>query len=142
MCAQSVVVLARQLSKRYGELEAVRAISFEIQAGECFGFLGVNGAGKTTTMKMIYCRIGRTAGDLLVLGMDPAREALQIKQRLGVVAQENALDPELSVIENLLLYASFFSITGKAARARADELLELIVLPEKRSRRSGSSPAE
>ena len=127
MCAiSSVVVNARSLTKRYGNLEAVRGIDFAISSGECYGFLGVNGAGKTSTMKMIYCRINRTSGELTVLGMDTARHASRIKQRLGVVAQENALDPELDVVQNLLLYASFFGIVGAAARRKASELLELV----------------
>lgn len=126
MCAASTIVRARSLTKRYGQMEAVRGIDFSIEAGECFGFLGVNGAGKTTTMKMIYCRIARTSGELSVLGLDTAREAMRIKQRLGVVAQENALDPELTVLENLLLYSSFFGVTGSAARKKAGELLELV----------------
>jgi lipooligosaccharide transport system ATP-binding protein len=128
MCAALEVVRARSLTKRYGEVAAVGGIDFEIGAGECFGFLGVNGAGKTTTMKMIYCRIARTSGELCVLGMDPSRDASAIKSRLGVVAQENALDPELTVLENLLLYASFFDITGAGARRRAAELLDLLNL--------------
>ncbi|MBV8203759.1 MAG: ABC transporter ATP-binding protein, partial [Candidatus Eremiobacteraeota bacterium] len=131
MCAQNTVVYARSLTKRYAEVEAVRGIDFAIHAGECYGFLGVNGAGKTSTMKMIYCRVARTAGELLVLGMDPARDASRIKQRLGVVAQENALDPELNVEENLLLYASFFGITGNGARDRARELLDLLAISAK-----------
>jgi lipooligosaccharide transport system ATP-binding protein len=131
MCALSPVVHARSLAKRYGETQAVRGIDFSIWPSECFGFLGVNGAGKTTTMKMIYCRIARTSGELLVLGLDPAKDAVEIKQRLGVVAQENELDPELSVLENLLLYASFFGIGGAKARTRARELLELMSLSGK-----------
>ena len=133
MCAQTTVpvVHARSLTKKYGDIEAVRGIDFTIQPGECYGFLGVNGAGKTSTMKMIYCRVERTSGELLVLGMDPSHDAARIKQRLGVVAQENALDPELNVEENLLLYASFFGITGTPARVRARELLELLAIAAK-----------
>ncbi len=131
MCAASSVVVAHALTKRYGQIEAVRGIDFSINGGECYGFLGVNGAGKTSTMKMIYCRIARTSGELSVLGMDPSRDASRIKQRLGVVAQENALDPELNVTENLLLYASFFGITGATARRKAEELLELVSISGK-----------
>ncbi|HLW37583.1 MAG TPA: ABC transporter ATP-binding protein [Candidatus Eremiobacteraceae bacterium] len=131
MCALSDVVVAGDLTKRYGQFEAVRGISFAIRAGECFGFLGVNGAGKTTTMKMIYCRIARTSGTLDVLGLDAATHAQAIKQRIGVVAQENALDPELTALENLLLYASFFGISGRRARAKAAELLESLSLTGK-----------
>jgi lipooligosaccharide transport system ATP-binding protein len=133
MCASRAVVFAQSLTKRYGTVEAVRGIDFSISAGECYGFLGVNGAGKTTTMKMIYCRINRSAGELLVLGMDPLSEAMRIKSHLGVVAQENALDPELTALENLLLYASFFGITGSVARERAAGLLELLNLTGKES---------
>lgn len=125
------VVVARQLTKRYGRLEAVRAIDFDIQKGECFGFLGVNGAGKTTTMKMIYGRIARSSGQLDVLGLDTATHANEIKGRIGVVAQENALDPELTALENLLLYASFFGITGAQARRKSAELMELLSLSGK-----------
>jgi lipooligosaccharide transport system ATP-binding protein len=131
MCASTSIVNACSLTKRYGHIEAVRGIDFSISAGECYGFLGVNGAGKTSTMKMIYCRISRTSGELRVLGMDPARDSSRIKQQLGVVAQENALDPELDVIENLRLYASFFGVTGAAARRKADELLELVAISGK-----------
>ncbi len=131
MRALSNVVVAENLTKRYGQVEAVRGISFAIKAGECFGFLGVNGAGKTTTMKMIYCRTARTSGTLDVLGLDAAKHAQAIKQRIGVVAQENALDPELTAFENLLLYASFFGIRGTAARAKGSQLLELVSLTGK-----------
>jgi lipooligosaccharide transport system ATP-binding protein len=124
-------VFASGLSKRYGALEAVRAIDFAIAPQECFGFLGVNGAGKTTTMKMIYCRIARSAGELRVLGLDTERAPLQIKQRIGVAAQESALDPELTVSENVLRYASFFGIGGAKAQAKCDTLLRLMSLDGK-----------
>ena len=124
-------VVARGLTKRYGTLEAVRGIDFTIAQRTCFGFLGVNGAGKTTTMKMMYCRIARTAGELAVLGMDAADHAKDIKRRIGVVVQETALDPELSVIENLMLYAAFFGITGDVARRRSRELLDFVALEGK-----------
>lgn len=125
------VVVARALSKRYGRVEAVRAIDFAIAPRECYGFLGVNGAGKTTTMKMIYCRIARTSGELEVFGMDAARHAQRIKRRIGVVVQETTLDPELTVRENLLLYASFFGIRGAGAREKAAQLLGFMGLDGK-----------
>ena len=124
-------VSARGLTKRYGDVIAVRSIDFAIAARECFGFLGVNGAGKTTTMKMIYCRTGRTSGLLDVLGMDTATHAADIKRRIGVVTQDNALDPELTTYENILVYASFFDISAKSARHKADRLLELLSLQGK-----------
>jgi len=121
-------VSANGLTKRYGSLEAVRGISFAIAPSECYGFLGRNGAGKTTTMKMIYCRIARTSGTLDVLGLDAARNAHEIKSRIGVVTQDNALDQELSVMENLLVYGSFFGLRREEAEKRARSLLTMMSL--------------
>src|SRR3954454_22441685 len=125
-------VLARGLVKRYGELEAVRGIDFEVPARACFGFLGPNGAGKTTTMRMISCGSPVTAGDLRVMGMDPATSARDIKRRTGVLPQEYNLDEEVSVLENLVIYARYFDIHPRVSRPRAEELLEFMQLTEKR----------
>ncbi|HZV77985.1 MAG TPA: ABC transporter ATP-binding protein [Candidatus Binatus sp.] len=124
-------VEARDLTKRYGDFEAVRAIDFTIARQECFGFLGVNGAGKTSTMKMIYCRTTKTSGRLDVFGMDAAAHPREIKSRIGVVTQDNALDPELTAAENVMVYASFFGITGNAARAKCSALLRTMNLEGK-----------
>ena len=128
---ENAAVRAESLSKRYGSLEAVRGISFSIAPRECYGFLGRNGAGKSTTMKMIYCRVARTAGTLDVLGMDAADNAARIKGRIGVVTQDNALDQELTVLENLLVYASLFGIGGAAATERSERLLAMMSLQGK-----------
>ena len=126
-----IVVEAQGLTKTYGPVEAERGIDFLVHAGERFGFLGVNGAGKTTTMKMIYCRIARTAGSLRVFGLDSSAYPMDIKRRIGVVAQESAIDPELSVNENMLLYAAFFAMSGARARVKAEELLRFVGLDGK-----------
>jgi len=102
-------VVARSLVKRYGSFEAVRGIDFEVAHRECFGFLGPNGAGKTTTMKMISCSSPPSGGMLEVMGL-PVTRARDIKRRLGVVPQENNLDEEVSVVENLVIYARYFDI--------------------------------
>jgi lipooligosaccharide transport system ATP-binding protein len=128
-------VLATDLWKRYGTLEAVRGISFSILPRECYGFLGRNGAGKTTTMKMIYCRTPRTSGTLEVLEMDAAAHPEKIKARIGVVTQDNALDQELTVMENLLVYASFFNLTADQANSRARRLLSMMSLEGKENAR-------
>ncbi|MGH2483661.1 MAG: ABC transporter ATP-binding protein, partial [Candidatus Limnocylindria bacterium] len=99
--------------------------------GEAFGFLGPNGAGKTSTMPMIACTSPITDGTLTVLGMDPQRDGSRIKARLGVVPQLNNLDAELTVRENLLMYARYFDIPGEVARKRAEELLEFVQLTER-----------
>src|SRR5438034_6735816 len=111
-------VIARGLIKRYGELEAVRGIDFEVSSQECFGFLGPNGAGKTTTMRMISCASPVTAGELTVLGLEPATSARDIKRRAGVLPQEYNLDEEVSVLENLVIYARYFDIPPRVSTPR------------------------
>ena len=125
------LVHARQLTKRFKTFTAVDAVSFEVQTGESFGFLGPNGAGKTSTMRMIACASPVSEGELSVIGMDPRTQASQIKARLGVVPQTDNLDTELTVLENLLMYARYFDIEGRLARTRAEELLDFVQLSER-----------
>jgi lipooligosaccharide transport system ATP-binding protein len=126
-----VLVHARALTKRFGDFTAVDAVDFDVRTGEAFGFLGPNGAGKTSTMRMIACSSPITDGELSVIGMDPRTQAAQIKMRLGVVPQIDNLDAELTVRENLLMYARYFDIGSELARARADELLDFVQLGER-----------
>jgi lipooligosaccharide transport system ATP-binding protein len=125
---QAPAVIASGLVKSYAGRVAVDGIEFEVEPGICFGFLGPNGAGKTTTMKMIYGLASIDGGELVVLGLDAARERRRIKQRLGVVPQETNLDGELSVRENLLVHAGYFGTAPGVAAKRADELLEFALL--------------
>ena len=111
------LVRARKLTKRFGSFTAVDAIDFDVRPGEAFGFLGPNGAGKTSTMRMIACSSPLTEGELTVIGMRPATQAREIKARLGVVPQTDNLDTELTVRENLEMYARYFDIPGPVARA-------------------------
>ena len=129
--SDEVLVHARELTKRFDEFTAVNAIDFDVHVGEAFGFLGPNGAGKTSTMRMIACASPVTSGELTVIGMDPRRDAPQIKARLGVVPQLDNLDAELTVRENLEMYARYFDIPDSVARARADELLDFVQLTER-----------
>ena len=121
-------VRARGLRKAYGARVAVDGIDLDVQRGECFGFLGPNGAGKTTAMRMLACLSPRDSGELTVLGMDPERDPRDLKARLGVVPQEVNLDLELTVLENMLVYARYFGIPGEHARERADRLLRFVDL--------------
>jgi lipooligosaccharide transport system ATP-binding protein len=125
------MIVARDLLKRYGDLTAVDGISFTVEAGECFGFLGPNGAGKTTTIRMITCVSPVTDGSLTVDGMHVQTHPRQIKSILGVVPQDDNLDPELTVRQNLRAYARYFGLPGQVAEARIDEALELMALTEK-----------
>jgi lipooligosaccharide transport system ATP-binding protein len=125
------LVRARGLTKRFGDFTAVNAVDFDVLAGEAFGFLGPNGAGKTSTMRMIACSSPISAGELTVIGMDPRTQAAEIKARLGVVPQLDNLDTELTVRENLEMYARYFDIPDAVARQRAAELLEFVQLSER-----------
>jgi lipooligosaccharide transport system ATP-binding protein len=118
--------------KRYGDLVAVDGINFNVEQGECFGFLGPNGAGKTTTIKMIQCVSPKTYGKLEVLGMDVDLYPKEIKRNLGVVPQENNLDPDFTVYENLMVYSRYFSIPKSEAKERIEKLLKFMQLEEKR----------
>jgi lipooligosaccharide transport system ATP-binding protein len=132
MTAQTdVLIHARELTKRFGDFTAVDGVDFDVHVGEAFGFLGPNGAGKTSTMRMIACISPVTDGALSVVGMNPSKDGTRIKSRIGVVPQEDNLDVELTVMENLLMYARYFDIPGPVARARADELLEFVQLTER-----------
>ncbi|OGC89324.1 MAG: ABC transporter [candidate division Zixibacteria bacterium RBG_16_48_11] len=126
------IIEAHNLVKKYGGLTAVDGIDFFIQKGEVFGFLGPNGAGKTTTMKMIYCFIQPTSGKLQVAGMDVIENPRQIKSILGVVPQDNNLDPDLTVYGNLMAYSRYFKLPKNLAKKRTEELLGLMQLSEKR----------
>src|SRR6267378_3587425 len=122
------VVEARGLTKVYNKQPAVDAIDFSVRRGETFGLLGPNGAGKSTTMRMIACRTPLTSGGLLVEGLDVRTQGRQIRSLIGVVPQENNLDPDLNVIRNLIVYASYFRIPRTRAAQRANELLHFIGL--------------
>ena len=126
-----VAVRARNLIKRYGELTAVNSINFDILEGECFGFLGPNGAGKTSTMKMMSCVSPVNGGELVVHGMDVRRDQRKIKYELGIVSQSDSLDPDLSVLQNLLTYSRYFNMPRKLAQERAWESLRQFQLEEK-----------
>jgi len=125
------IVTARDLSKSYNSLLALDRINFEITKGECFGFLGPNGAGKTTAMSIIYCYMPPTSGEVKVFGMDVTESPGEIKARLGVMPQDNNLDPDLSVFENLVVYARYFDISKKVASGLAWELLDFVDLRDK-----------
>lgn len=121
--------------KRYKGFLAVAGVDFSVQAQECFGFLGPNGAGKTTLIRMISCVYPLSEGVLLVDNRDVMKEPRAIKAVLGVVPQEENLDPDLTVLHNLLVYARYFDIPKEVARSRALELLELFqLLDRQRSR--------
>ena len=122
------MVEARGLTKLYGVRRAVDSLSFHVGRGEAFGLLGPNGAGKSTTMRMIACRTPPTSGGLRVEGLDVSSSARRIRSLLGVVPQENNLDPDITVRQNLLAYARYFRLPPALAARRSDELLDFVGL--------------
>jgi len=127
---QALPIVARGVTKRFGDFVALEGLDLEVPRGQCVGLLGPNGAGKSTFIGCLYGAVQRTGGELEVFGYDPAKEARQIKERLGVVPQENALDEELTVLENMRLYARFAGL--KNPLPRINELLAHMSLEHKR----------
>lgn len=126
------IIQATGLVKKYGDKVAVNGIDFTVQEQECFGFLGPNGAGKTSTLRMIGCVSPISAGKLVVDSKDVTREGRAIKAVLGVVPQRENLDPDLSVWQNLLVYARYFDIPRPPAERRAGEVLEFFQLQDRK----------
>jgi lipooligosaccharide transport system ATP-binding protein len=122
------IIEARDLKKHFNGFTAVDGISFELHRGECLGLLGPNGAGKTSTIRMIYGFSPLSGGELRVFGIDLKSGLREIKYRIGVCQQENSLDPDLTVKQNLEIYAKYFDIPPKIARERAIQLLNFIAL--------------
>lgn len=125
------MIVAENLTKKYGDFTAVDSISFEVPKGESFGLLGPNGAGKSTTMRMIGGTLERTSGQLEVMGLDPEAQGPEVRAHLGVVPQQDNLDEELLVRDNLVVYGRYFGLPRSYLNPKADELLEFAQLQEK-----------
>jgi ABC-2 type transport system ATP-binding protein len=127
------VIEVQGLRKRYGTHEVVKGIDFSVAAGEVFGFLGTNGAGKTTTIEILEGYRTRTAGDVRVLGLDPAAPTRAWRERIGLVLQESRLDPVHTVRETIGMFACYY------ARPRpVDDTITLVGLADHRDARIGS----
>lgn len=123
-----MVLQAYDLWKRYGDRAVVQGVNFTLQAGEVLGFLGANGAGKTTTVGMLYGIVIPSQGFVQVDGLNVQTQGRAARDRMGVVTQEDNLDPDFDVFDNLRYFAGFYRITGKKARDRAGELLATVGL--------------
>jgi lipooligosaccharide transport system ATP-binding protein len=130
------MIVARKLTKTYGEFVAVDGIDFEVTRGESFGILGPNGAGKSTTMKMIAATSQRTSGELLILEKDPDKKGPEIRAHLGVVPQQDLVDRELKVWENLYVYGRYFGLKRGFILKKIEELLDFAQLQDKRNNKT------
>ena len=126
------LILARGLTKNYGDFQAVAGIDFSVAKGESFGLLGPNGAGKSTTMRIIAATSRRTAGELTILGLDPEERGPQVRAHLGVVPQQDNLDTELTVAENLYVYGRYFGLGKTYLKDKVGELLAFAQLEDKK----------
>jgi ABC-2 type transport system ATP-binding protein len=132
------IVEVEGLTRRFGELVAVRDLSFAIGRGEIFGVLGPNGAGKSTTIRMLCGILRPTGGRATVVGHDVAAEPEAVKQRIGYMTQRFSLYEDLSVEENLAFYAGIYGVPRRQRRARIEEVLEVSGLRGRRGQLSGT----
>lgn len=126
------ILISRAVKKNFGDFTAVKSLDLNIKRGECFGLLGPNGAGKSTFIGLLYGTALRSGGELTVFGLDPATHSKDIKMRIGVVTQDNALDESLTVYENLNLYCGFVGLPKNQRDAKIRSLLEYMNLSHKK----------
>ena len=129
------IIAARELVKRFGSLEAVKGISFNVEEAHCIGLLGPNGAGKTTTMRMIMGLSTVSEGTLAVFGTPVGAMTRAVKSKIGLVPQESNLDPDITVRENLEVYGRYFGLPAKVISERVPRLLEFMQLLEREEAR-------
>ena len=126
------MILAEHLTKSFGDLTAVRDVSFDVREGEVFAFLGPNGAGKTTTIKMLTTLLRPTSGTIAVDGLDPVTQPNEVRKRFGIVFQDPSVDDELTALENLELHAALFKVRPPVRDTRIEMLLKLFELWDRR----------
>jgi ABC-2 type transport system ATP-binding protein len=126
------LIKVENLVKRFGEVAAVDDVSFEVRRGEVFAFLGPNGAGKTTTIRMLTTLLRPTSGRVELDGLDPVARRDEVRKRFGVVFQDPSLDQDLTAWENMEIHGVLYGVPRKVRRERAEELLKLFELWERR----------
>ncbi|MBT8040217.1 MAG: ATP-binding cassette domain-containing protein [Xanthomonadales bacterium] len=120
------MIVVKNLYKSFGEVKAVRGVSFEAQDGQITGLLGPNGAGKTTTLRMLYSLLPPDSGEILIDGLDPSRDAMEIKRTLGVVPDSRGLYTRLSARENIEYYGRLHGMSSPQINERVDELTDTL----------------
>lgn len=134
------MITARDLTRKFGNFTAVDHISFDVKKGEIFGFLGANGAGKTTAMRMLTGLLVPTEGEAKVSGLDVYSEAEKIKKRIGYMSQKFSLYEDLTVRENIRLYAGIYGLSDLAIHEKTDQLIEMLNMQDLKNKKIGSLP--
>ena len=133
-------VVAKNLTKKFGDFIATNAISFEVEKGEVFGFLGANGAGKTTAMKMLTGLWKPTSGEATVAGYDVYKEPEKIKETIGYMSQKFSLYEDLTVMENITFYGGIYGLSLKEVRKRGKESIKKLKMEEYADQKVESIP--
>ena len=126
-------VIINEIRKSFNSCPAVDGVSFSIKKGEVFGFLGPNGAGKTTTIRILSGLLKPSSGKALIMGNDVVKEPVEVKKVIGVVPETSNLYPELTCFDNLVFAGRLYSMKSEKAKIKADELLMMFGLREKRN---------
>ena len=127
------IIEVKNLSKNFGDIKAVRDISFNVGAGEIFAFLGPNGAGKTTTIKMLITLLHPSSGEIKINGFNPLTEKHNARRSFGIVFQDPSLDDELTAYENMEFHAVMYGVDKETRKKRIGELLKFVELWDRRS---------
>ena len=133
----SKMIEVRNLKKQFGDVVAVNDISFDVEAGELFGFLGENGAGKSTTINMMSTIYEPTEGTITICGRDVCKDAREVRRKIGVVSQGNMLDEKLTVRENLMIRGGLYEKEKRKLNERLQEVADLLELDDVMNRKYG-----
>jgi ABC-2 type transport system ATP-binding protein len=137
---QEVVISANKLTKQFGDFIATNKITFDVYAGEIFGFLGANGAGKTTAMKMLCGLSTPTSGEAKIAGFDVYREPDKIKQNIGYMSQKFSLYEDLTIAENIQFFGGIYGLRNKELKAKGKDLIETLGLSKEAHKLVGALP--
>ena len=137
---KDIVISTEKLTKRFGDFKAVNEISFDVQAGEIFGFLGANGAGKTTAMRMLCGLSNPTSGKATIAGFDIYKQTEAIKKNIGYMSQKFSLYEDLTVIENIRFFGGIYGLTDKQLKEKAEMLVEQLGFKNEIKKLVGSLP--
>lgn len=129
------IISVNGLKKTYKKVDAVKGISFEVEEGEIFGFLGPNVAGKSTTINMICTMLAPSEGNIIINGYDVKKQKARVRESIGIIFQENTLDEKLTANENLMLHCRFYKIPKEKRQERIQEVLEIVDLVNERKKR-------